>query len=627
MSDKLFTAKWQKEINSFKGIKSTFIIEGNINDVYPIYAENNSIVEVNQFGSLNRVLHNDYETGITKDHYDYLFCDPIFGFSDSLNLNNVEALVKKFEKLNSNKENEIRILNGKQAKSDQNSMVHYSEIIRSAMTMIDQDEPAEERKSIMTIVNLTSRFITSHDNLSDDETQFFTNIFYASANALRVSKHINTMVLIVDKFNDVPTWFYLNNPHIRTITIPNPDRGAREAYIKKFFSLFKENSETTNKAMDKFVNLTEGMKILELNELRRLNKRNEIKLEDIGDLVSLYKYGVREDRWLQIRENIGHDFQERIEQNVIGQEQAISRIVQVVKRAVTGLSGMQHSSSNSKPRGIMFLVGPTGTGKTETVKSISRLLFEDEKAIIRFDMSEYSAEHSDQKLFGAPPGYVGYDSGGQLTNAVKNNPFSILLFDEIEKAHQNIMDKFLQVLEDGRMTDGQGNTVYFSETLIFFTSNAGISRMERNPATGEEKRVFLVTPSNTYDEIKEKVEEVVTTVFRPEVLNRIGENIIVFNFINEQASKLIVSLKIKKINANIAKQNKIEIVITEDLLSHFYDLAWQEKPRSNGGRGIGNVIEEFYINPLAEYIFDNNIIENSKIEIKIDDSRVIFEKV
>jgi len=144
---------------------------------------------------------------------------------------------------------------------------------------------------------------------------------------------------------------------------------------------------------------------------------------------------------------------------------------------------MQHSSESSKPRGILFLAGPTGTGKTEIVKAIAEALFEDEKTLIRFDMSEYTAEHSDQKLFGAPPGYVGYDNGGQLTNAVKNNPFSILLFDEIEKAHPNIMDKFLQILEDGRMTDGQGNTVYFSETLIFFTSNVGISRETIDPIT------------------------------------------------------------------------------------------------------------------------------------------------
>ena len=150
------------------------------------------------------------------------------------------------------------------------------------------------------------------------------------------------------------------------------------------------------------------------------------------------------------------DFRQRVK----GQDFALVKTLDVVKRAVTGMAGLQ-SSSHAKPKGILFFAGPTGTGKTETAKTLAEKLFGDESCCIRFDMSEYSQSHSDQKLLGAPPGYVGYEAGGQLTNAIKENPFSILLFDEIEKAHPSIFDKFLQILEDGRMTDGQGNTVYF----------------------------------------------------------------------------------------------------------------------------------------------------------------------
>jgi len=315
-----------------------------------------------------------------------------------------------------------------------------------------------------------------------------------------------------------------------------------------------------------------------------------------------------------------------IKKRVKGQEEAIDKIVRVIKRAVVGLSGLQHSS-NTKPRGILFLAGPTGTRKTEIVKAVTELLFEDEKMLIRFDMSEYSAEHSDQKLFGAPPGYVGYDNGGQLTNAVKNNPFSVLLFDEIEKAHPNIMDKFLQILEDGRMTDGQGNTVYFTETLIFFTSNVGISKEIIDPHSGKVTgRENIVTPGDPYNVIQDKVEKAMKDHFKPEVINRIGENIVVFNYIDETASKGIAQAQIENINSNLKKNNKVNVTMDKEAFDLLFSFCWQDKPRSNGGRGIGNVIEERYLNPLAEFIFDNACKEQDTVVVKTKNGALLFTK-
>ena len=161
-------------------------------------------------------------------------------------------------------------------------------------------------------------------------------------------------------------------------------------------------------------------------------------------------------------------------QEVLGQDRAVASVVDIILRATTGLSGIQHSS-RTIPRGVMLFAGPTGVGKTELAKTMAREIFGSEEAMIRFDMSEYSQSHSDQRLLGAPPGYVGYDAGGELTNAIKSKPFSILLFDEIEKANPNILDKFLQILDDGRMTDSRGETVYFTECLIVFTSNIGMN--------------------------------------------------------------------------------------------------------------------------------------------------------
>ncbi|HBC31351.1 MAG TPA: ATP-dependent Clp protease ATP-binding subunit [Clostridiales bacterium] len=622
--------KWQKELSSFKGIKCTFIVEGNINDVYPSFSiKDTGEYEKIDFCTLNRAIVNIFESSETKGYYDFLFCNPLFGFVDPLNFNYTPAIVSRYERIAEDNEKQVIAMNGsekREAHSD-TKMINISEIIRAAITQAVDNIEEDTRRSIAVVINYASHFVTSPENLSIDETTFFLNLLHASNNAIRGNKFTNTIILIVDKFNDIPPWFYLNNPNIRTISIPNPDRSIRNIYVDKYFTAFNEDlTPETQKIKKKFVDLTDGMKTCQLSELRRLYNKREMHISEILDIVSIYKYGFKDNQWERIIDKIS-DIKERIEERVMGQEQAVEKIVRVIKRAVSGLSGMQHSSESSKPRGILFLAGPTGTGKTEIVKAIAEALFEDEKTLIRFDMSEYTAEHSDQKLFGAPPGYVGYDNGGQLTNAVKNNPFSILLFDEIEKAHPNIMDKFLQILEDGRMTDGQGNTVYFSETLIFFTSNVGISRETIDPITSRVVgRTNIVKPGEPYDVIQSKVEEAVKTYFKPEVINRIGENIVVFNYIEESASKAIAKSKIDKINININKQKKICITLTDNALEKFYSLCREDKPRANGGRGIGNVIEERYLNPLAEFLFDNKCKEGDSIKVYAESEEIIFKK-
>lgn len=618
------TPKWQKELTSFKGIKSTFIVEGNIHDVYPFFPDTDGQNERVDFFSLNRIIANILDSGETSGFYEYLFCDPAFGFSDPLHTNYTEALVIEYEKALETFNNEIKVFNKAAARNQgapESKFVHYSEIIRSALT-IALDREDSERKSVAVVVNFASRFLAGPEGLSNNEMAFFLNLLYASNNAIRGNKYINTLILVVDKVNDIPTWFYYNNPNVRMITVPNPDRQIRNAYIDRFYPMFKDSSVTDGRRLQsRFVDLTDGMKILELAELRRLYQKESARVDEIDEIVSIYKYGFKDNKWLQMREKIGPTIKDDIRKRVKGQDQAIDKAVSVIKRSVIGLSGIQHSSG-SKPRGILFLAGPTGTGKTELVKTITKILFEDERSLIRFDMSEYREENSDQKLFGAPPGYVGYGQGGQLTNAVKNNPFSVLLFDEIEKAHPSIMDKFLQILEDGRMTDGQGQTVYFSETLIFFTSNVGISY--EIPRDGRMMREYLVQPGEPYDDIQRKVENAMEQYFKPEVLNRIGENIVVFNFIDENSSRQIIDSQLENANKYIQKTLQITVSVNTEATEWFYDKCWEDKPRKNGGRGIGNIIEAYYINPLSEYIFDNHVSEGGTISVTAEDGRIKF---
>jgi len=227
-------------------------------------------------------------------------------------------------------------------------------------------------------------------------------------------------------------------------------------------------------------------------------------------------------------------------------------------------------------------------------------------------MSEFSKDHSDQRLIGAPPGYVGYDMGGELTNAIKQNPFSVVLFDEIEKAHPKIMDIFLQILDDGRITSGRGETVYFSESLIIFTSNLGIYDID-----DEGRRVENVNIKMSYTEISKNILDSINNYFkfrlqRPEILNRIGENIVVFDFIREDIAIEIFEKMLISIVDNLQEGYKIELIV-EDIKPQL-EVACTSN-LSMGGRGIGNQLEKVFINPLSTALVKYDIQQGSKVSV------------
>jgi ATP-dependent Clp protease ATP-binding subunit ClpA len=449
--------------------------------------------------------------------------------------------------------------------------------------------------------------------------------------------------MVVDKYNDIPAWVYMNNPNIRTISVSVPDRTNRRLFIKNLrgelalYSLLGDDDYDPGK---QFVAETEGLQLQELRQVLLLAYRKKISPESIDTAFRLYKYGLIDNPWENLENDILSDIDSILNERVKGQADALKKVKTVATRAVRGLSGLQHSGASHKPKGVLFFAGPTGVGKTETAKALAEAIFGDENACIRFDMSEYRMEHSDQKLFGAPPGYVGYDVGGQLTNAVKNRPFSVILFDEIEKASPTILDKFLQILEDGRMTDNQGNTVYFGETIIIFTSNIGLTKEvvdPDDPFTASRHRVATITIEDPEDptiedtpEHRDRVTELLTEGVkayftdngRPELLNRLGDdNIVVFQFINVEDAKTICDYKLGKICDQIKAEKNIEI-ITEEITGLLHEKAVLE--RANGGRGVGNMLERDFINPLSVFLSALSK-EPSVIRCHTEEKDVVFE--
>lgn len=419
---------------------------------------------------------------------------------------------------------------------------------------------------------------------------------------------IGNIVIIVAHNNAmIPPVFYLNNSMVSSVSVPMPGHNEREHFIDTNRACLNITQDiiADKTAKDDLIDALDGFSLKDIAQMMKLSRQMTEKMS-FEKLINLFKYGEKVSPWEELSKDKIERIEEELGKRVKGQDAAISKVKDVIIRAYTGFSGLQHSSKQKKPKGTLFFVGPTGVGKTELAKSLANFVFGDENACIRFDMSEYNHEHSDQRLVGAPPGYVGYEAGGQLTNAVKEKPFCVLLFDEVEKAHGRILDKFLQILEDGRLTDGKGETVYFSETIIIFTSNIGAAEVDSNMVPKEVKKQFV-----------EKVQKhFIEELGRPELLNRIGDNIVAFNFIDDpEVFTKIAKLKFKTIEDFVKERYGANIVFDNE--DEIFVSIGKKAGKQNGGRGLLNVMETVIINPLSEFIFErSDILRNRQIVIR-----------
>ena len=333
----------------------------------------------------------------------------------------------------------------------------------------------------------------------------------------------------------------------------------------------------------------------------------EVTEEDIAEVVSSWT-GVPVSRMLEgERQKLIH-MEDRLHQRVVNQEEAVTSVANAVRRARSGLQ------DPNRPIGSFIFLGPTGVGKTELARALAEFLFDDEQAMVRIDMSEYMEKHTVARLIGAPPGYVGYEEGGQLTESVRRRPYSVVLFDEIEKAHNDVFNVLLQVLDDGRLTDGQGRTVDFRNTLIIMTSNIGSPVIQEYFTAGK-----LSPEDKTKMEARVKME--LRGFFRPEFLNRV-DDIIIFHSLSEKQLDTIVDIQLQKLEKRLAQQNltlELDRSAKRFLAKEGYDPQF-------GARPLKRAIQEKLLDPLAMKVLSGEFKPGERIKAVAADGELVFEK-
>jgi ATP-dependent Clp protease ATP-binding subunit ClpC len=339
----------------------------------------------------------------------------------------------------------------------------------------------------------------------------------------------------------------------------------------------------------------------------------EVTEEQIAQLISNWT-GIPVSQMLEGESQKLLHMEDRIHERLINQEEAVKAISEAIRRSRSGLKDPR------RPIGSFLFLGPTGVGKTELARTLAWFLFDDENAMVRLDMSEYQEKHTVSRLIGSPPGYVGYDEGGQLTEAVRRRPYRVILLDEIEKANPEVFNSLLQVLDDGRMTDGHGRTVDFKNTVIIMTSNAGVELIKRESAMGFTSRKDQTkTQKSNYEDMQAKVMIEVKKTFRPEFLNRLDE-IIVFHELSEEQLRQVVDLLAKDLQKRLAER-KLSVEITEKAKSW---LAKEGYDPVYGARPLRRALEKYVENPLAVKVLGGEFKEGDTIIVDTADEGLTF---
>ena len=386
---------------------------------------------------------------------------------------------------------------------------------------------------------------------------------------------------------------------IRTIKETQEQLGIEEQQAQRDGNLAKVAEIRYGKAVELLHRLNDANGKLEVLQQNSKMLKEEVDEEDIAEVISRWT-GIPVSRMLEGEREKLVQMEDRLSRRVIGQKEAIEAVSNAVRRARSGLQ------DPNRPIGSFIFMGPTGVGKTELAKALAEFIFDSDQAMVRIDMSEYMEKHSVSRLIGAPPGYVGYDEGGYLTESVRRRPYSVILFDEIEKAHPEVFNVLLQILDDGRMTDGQGRTVDFKNTIIIMTSNIGSQWIQE---LGESQR----------EEMERRITDALRAAFKPEFLNRIDETIIFHNLTSAEIRE-IVKLQILRLEKRLADR-RITLEVTESAQNMIVEKGYDP---IYGARPLKRAIQKYLENPLSMEILKGRIPDGSSIHAQADNDQLVF---
>ena len=496
---------------------------------------------------------------------------------------------------------------------------------RSAFAQLDArdgTDPAGDRGASLTAVG--SAMQAGSDRLAlivDAPDLFFQDPSHAPASERRLLGELRRLALLAHERKHhllfmlrcdtpPPAWLVRSVPRLEPVVIPLPDREERLLRLRADASRFDRGSELSadrrEERCQELAALTDGLTLHETASLGATSRIEKISLDEPRRLVAIARFG-RRDVPLSITRERARTAPDTLRRRLDGQDGAISAVTRALRAAASGIDAASDAQgSRRKPLFTLVFAGGTGVGKTELAKAVAELVFADERALVRFDMSEFQQEHEVARLIGAPPGYIGHNAGGQLTRAVAGSPSTLLLFDEIEKAHPRILDLFIHVIDDGRLTDGNGQTVDFTGTGIIFTTNLGAEIVYRRMSEGD--------PSYGYEELAREVRAEIEAALRPELVGRLQQGIVVFDALSPATVAGIARKSLERVVLSAKRQAQLEIELDEADLVELVERELEGRGGAGGmtralvtgGRAIEAVVAETVAGALQEWIVEND---------------------